>query len=77
MTYKTEDGELIKGNSPLELLTDLKNGSRFGHVDPLEVYLEKFIHRINEFNGTMLTYTGDHEKTVQDLVEVGFWVVMK
>ncbi|PWJ53907.1 hypothetical protein CLV98_12023 [Dyadobacter jejuensis] len=39
MIHKTKDVELIKGNSPTEVLSNLRNGSRFGAGEELEAYI--------------------------------------
>ncbi|WP_149242569.1 hypothetical protein [Dyadobacter sp. 32] len=71
MTYKTEDGELITGSSPLEILTNLKNGSRFDSERELDEYLEEFLIRIREYYGVAYSHF-DYEKTLNYLVEVGY-----
>lgn len=71
MTYKTEDGELITGSSPLEILTNLKNGSRFDSERELDEYLEEFLIRIREYYGVSLVHE-NYEKTLNGLVEVGY-----
>ncbi|OZI08223.1 hypothetical protein BWI93_10170 [Siphonobacter sp. BAB-5385] len=71
MVYETEDGELLKGNSPTEILEDLRNGSRFAADQELEAFLDKFVIRIHEFYGTLIT-SRDHAQIVSDLVTIGY-----
>ncbi|MDR6195653.1 hypothetical protein [Siphonobacter sp. SORGH_AS_0500] len=71
MIYETQDGELLKGNSPTEILKDLRDGSRFAADQELEAFLDKFIIRINEFYGFLIT-SRDHAEIVRDLVQIGY-----
>ena len=71
MKFKTDDGELLEGSSSLDILTNLKNGSRFDADRELDDYLVDLLERIREFYGVTYTHV-DYDRTLNNLVEVGF-----
>lgn len=71
MKFTTDNGELVQGGSPTEVLMDLKNGSRFDSDRQLPEYLEDLVLRLSEFYGTLIT-SDDHADLILDLITIGF-----
>jgi hypothetical protein len=70
MTYITEDGELIEGDSPLELVEALRDGSKFASGQTLDEYMLGFSERYKNFTGHSLdiTYAG----FIDNLIHYGY-----
>lgn len=73
MKYKrlTNDGELITGDSPTEILTTMRDGSRFWSESGLEEYLDALVIRINDYYGTLIT-SRDHGEMVDEMITIGY-----
>jgi hypothetical protein len=71
MRFTTDNGELVQGSSPTEVLMDLKNGSLFDSDRELDDYLEDLVLRLRDFYGTLIT-SDDHADLILDLISIGF-----
>lgn len=70
MKYKTEDGELIQGNSPIEIVRNLRDGGRFTANQADGEYMIGFAKRWKEYSGHDIRFDSA-ENFVNDLVKTG------
>ena len=54
MNYLTEDGEPIKGGSPIEIVESLRNGSKFASQQSLNQFMEGFAERYKDYSGNIV-----------------------
>ena len=71
MKYKTEDGELIEGNSPIEIVRNLRDGGRFTAEQSDEEYMKGFAERWKEYSGNKVKFDSA-ENFINDLVKTGY-----
>ncbi len=71
MKYKTEDGEFVEGNSPIEIVRALRDGGRFTAEQTEDEYMKGFAERWKEYSGNAVRFDSA-ENFVDDLVETGF-----
>jgi hypothetical protein len=71
MTYKTDEGELIEGNSPIEIVRALRNGGRFCAEQADDEYMSGFAARWKEYSENIVRFD-TAENFVDDLVKTGF-----
>lgn len=71
MKYKTEDGELIEGNSPIEIVRNLRDGGRFTADQADDQYMKGFSERWKEYSGNKVRFDSA-ENFVNDLVKTGY-----
>ena len=76
MTYKTEDGEAIEGASPQDIVTALRNGSRFASGESLTDFMEGFADRYWEWNQSTIR-ADTPENFVADLVKAGYLTALE
>lgn len=76
MKFKTDNGELIEGSSPTEVLTRLRDGSIFDSDRELDDYLEDLVLRLKEYYGKLIT-VDDHADLILDLIDIGFLTPVK
>lgn len=70
MKYKTEDGELIQGNSPVDIVRALRDGGRFTADQADAEYMLGFAKRWKEYSGHDIRFDSA-ENFVNDLVNTG------
>jgi hypothetical protein len=70
MKYKTEDGELIQGNSPIDIVRALRDGGRFTADQSDDEYMNGFAKRWKEYSGHDIRFDSA-ENFVNDLVNTG------
>lgn len=71
MKYKTEEGELIEGNSPVELVESLRDGSRFASHETVDEYMAGFARRYLMYAGVTLR-TDSCDVFIDDLKQCGY-----
>lgn len=70
-TYKTEDEQIIKASSNLEIINQLKNGGRFTADETPKKYIKGFAKRFNEYEGTQIRFDSV-DNFVEDLLGCGY-----
>ena len=68
MKYKTEDGEIVEGNSPIEIVRALRDGGRFTADQADDEYMKGFAVRWKEYSGHDIRFDSD-ENFITDLVK--------
>jgi len=71
MTYKTDEGEVIEGASPLELVTALRDGSRFAAHETTDEFMAGFADRMWEYSQREIDATTP-DAFITDLVNFGY-----
>ena len=71
MKYRTEDGEVIEGASPDEIVKALRDGSRFASDQNEADYIEGFADRYREYSESLIR-SDTSENFVADLLKVGY-----
>lgn len=73
MKFITNNGEVIEGASPTELVTALRDGSRFGSDETLQNYMRSFAYRHKTWSGIDVRFD-DVDDFIEDLTQSGYWV---
>ncbi len=68
MKYNTFNGELVNGNSPLEIVQDLRNGSKFCSDQNEAEFMKGFAERLKRYSGDDIRFDSP-ENFVADLIE--------
>ncbi len=71
MNYKTEEGELIEGNSPKEIVRALRDGGRFTADQTDDEYMKGFAARWKQYSGNDIRFDSA-ENFIEDLNKTGF-----
>jgi hypothetical protein len=69
--YITEDGESIKGDSPMELVEALRDGSKFAHNQSNGQYMEGYSERAFNVDSHKIRFDSP-EYFIQDLLLCGY-----
>ena len=75
MKYKTEEGELIEGNSPTEIVEKLRDGGRFTANQKTDEYMKGFAERWKQYSGNEIRFDSA-DNFVNDLLETGFFKLL-
>lgn len=73
MKFITNNGEVIEGASPTELVTALRDGSRFSSDETLENYMRGFAYRQKTWSGIDVRWD-NVDDFIADLTSSGYWV---
>lgn len=73
-TYRLKDGDKIVATSPADFLHQLRTGSRFDSEGTDTEYMQRFAHRLQEFEGYLVS-TYSPEAFLADLINRGFVTV--
>ena len=71
MTYKTEDGALLTGNTPIEIVRALRDGGRFCAEQTDAEYMKGFAQRWEEYSGGDVRFD-TAENFIDDLIKTEF-----
>ncbi len=71
MKYITDNGESLEGDSPTEVLTALRDGSKFEFGLDLEAYLDALVLRLADYYGGLIT-SRDHGEVIDEMITIGF-----
>lgn len=71
MKYKTNEGEIVEGNSPIEIVRALRDGGRFVAEQSDDEYMKGFAERWKQYSGKSVQFDSA-ENFVNDLVKTGF-----
>lgn len=71
MKYKTEDGEFVEGNSPIEIVRALRDGGRFTTNQTDDEYMKGFAERWKQYSGYDIRFDSA-ENFINDLVKTAF-----
>lgn len=71
MTYKTDDGEVIQGASPLDIVTALRDGGRFTADQNIDDFMDGFADRLWEYSQLQVD-PASTDVFVADLIRVGY-----
>lgn len=71
LKYRTFEGEIVEGNSPFEIVANLKGSGRFVAEQSIEEYMERFAKRLLDYDGKVVR-CDTTENFVSDLIDVGF-----
>lgn len=69
--YKTEDEQIIKASSNLEIVNQLKNGGRFTADETPTEYIEGFAERMEEYDGRQIR-SDSIDNFIEDLIECNY-----
>jgi hypothetical protein len=71
-TYKTsDDDQIIKASSNLDIVNQLKNGGRFTADETPTEYIKGFAERMNEYNGRQIR-SDSIDNFIEDLMASGY-----
>jgi hypothetical protein len=71
MRYLTEDGELLTGDSPLEIVEALRDGSKFAFNQHTSQFMEGYAERVYNLDSNTIR-TDSPSFFLQDLVLFGY-----
>lgn len=69
---KTHDGETITGDSVVEVVTALRDGSKFGSDQDLKTYMGNFAERWHDYSGELIDHSNVYS-FFDDLIFTGYW----
>ncbi len=75
-TYKTEDEQIIKASSNLEIVNQLKNGGRFTADETPTEYIEGFAERMKEYDGRQIR-SDSIDNFIEDLIGCDYLTEIK
>ena len=71
-TYLTsDDNQIIKASSTLEIVNQLKNGGRFTADQTPQEYIKGFAERLKEYDGRQIRFDSV-DNFIQDLIQSGY-----
>ncbi|WP_291726189.1 hypothetical protein [Bernardetia sp.] len=71
-TYITsDDDQIIKASSALDIVNQLKNGGRFTADQPPQEYIREFAERMKEYDGSQIR-SDSVEHFVEDLLSIKY-----
>jgi hypothetical protein len=70
-TYKTEDEQIIKASSNLEIVNQLKNGGRFTAEETPKQYIKGFTERMKEYDGRQIR-SDSVDNFIEDLIQCDY-----
>ncbi len=71
MKFKTEEGEIVEGNSPIEIVRALRDGGRFCADQTDDEYMKGFAERWKEYSGGVVRFDTAYH-FIDDLIKTGF-----
>jgi len=71
LKYKTESGEALEASSPADLVTRLRQGSRFDSELSDAVFMERFAFRYKIQKGNSIRFDTP-ENFIEDLITTGY-----
>ncbi|WP_338761786.1 hypothetical protein WAF17_16200 [Bernardetia sp. ABR2-2B] len=72
-TYKTQDEQVIKSLSNLEIVEQLKNEGRFTRQESIEKYMKGFAERLKEYEGIEIRFDSV-DNFVEDLIKNNYLI---
>ena len=70
MKYITDNGESLEGDSPTEVLTALRDGSKFEFGLPGSLP-DALVLRLADYYGGLIT-SRDHGEVIDEMITIGF-----
>lgn len=71
LKFTTRDGDIVEGNTPSEILENLKNLSIIHRDQELEEYLQNQMNGFRDLSDSMIT-AREHDDYFLDLISTGY-----